>query len=148
MLSPQLKQSRGFTLIEILVVLAITAFLAAMSYPSYANHVRKAKRVAAIAQLTIIEQVEERWRSEHLTYGDLSDIRMTQQSAGEGYQLSFSSVSANAYTATAQAQGSQDGDTQCRYMRLIVTVNSSVTASGPDNSASNDFLANSRCWLK
>jgi len=37
-------KSRGFTLIELMIVVAIVAIIAAFAYPSYMDYVRKARR--------------------------------------------------------------------------------------------------------
>ena len=41
--------SRGFTLIEVMIVVAVVAILSAIAYPSYQEHVRRSHRSAAQA---------------------------------------------------------------------------------------------------
>ena len=43
-----MKESRGFTLIELMIVVAVVAILAAVAYPSYLDYVRKARRADVI----------------------------------------------------------------------------------------------------
>lgn len=63
-----IERTRGFTLLETLVVLAIAGILAAIAYPSYARHLVKARRVEA--QLALVEamQRQEQYRAQHHTY--------------------------------------------------------------------------------
>lgn len=44
-------RSRGFTLVELVVVMCVVAILAAFAYPSYEEHQRKSRRAAAQAFL-------------------------------------------------------------------------------------------------
>lgn len=41
--------SRGFTLIEVMIVVAVVAILSAIAYPTYQEHVRRSNRSAAQA---------------------------------------------------------------------------------------------------
>lgn len=43
--------SRGFTLIELMIVTAVIAILAALAYPSYTEHLRSARRSEAASVL-------------------------------------------------------------------------------------------------
>lgn len=63
-----MERSRGFTLVELLVVLAIVSILAAIAYPGYARHVSKARRVEAQLALVDAMQRQEQYRALHHTY--------------------------------------------------------------------------------
>ncbi len=45
------RKTKGFTLIELMIVIAIIGILAAVGYPSYQDSVRKANRADAISAL-------------------------------------------------------------------------------------------------
>ena len=53
-------RSRGFTLIEVLVVVVVIALLAAIAYPSYRDHIRKSSRVAAQQELLELSAMQEK----------------------------------------------------------------------------------------
>ncbi|MDQ0569729.1 type IV pilus assembly protein PilE [Variovorax paradoxus] len=54
------QRSRGFTLVEVMIVIAIVAILAAISYPSYLGFVRKGWRTEARSALMQQMQQQER----------------------------------------------------------------------------------------
>ena len=51
--------SRGFTLIELMIVIAIVGILAGIAYPSYMDHVRKGNRATAQAVLMELAQRQQ-----------------------------------------------------------------------------------------
>lgn len=60
--------SKGFTLIEVMVVCVIVAILASIAYPSYQNAVRRAKRTEAQSMLMQLMQQQERYYSKNNSY--------------------------------------------------------------------------------
>lgn len=50
------SNSKGFTLLEMLIVIAIIGIIASIAFPSYRAYVLKAKRKEAIADLLTLEQ--------------------------------------------------------------------------------------------
>lgn len=57
---PAANQSRGFTLIELMIVVAVVALLAAVAWPSYHDHVMRSHRANARAALLQTAQWLER----------------------------------------------------------------------------------------
>lgn len=63
-----MKRSRGFTLIETMIVMTIIALLAALAYPGYQGFVVKARRAEAQAVLLELMQRQERYYTQHNRY--------------------------------------------------------------------------------
>lgn len=54
-------QSRGFTLIELMVTVAIVAILAAIAYPSYTNYIVRSNRAAAQGYMLELSNLQQRY---------------------------------------------------------------------------------------
>ena len=69
------NKTKGFTLIELMIVVVVIAILAAIAYPSYREQVRKTRRSEAQAKLMEILQNQERFYTTNNTYTtDLTDL--------------------------------------------------------------------------
>lgn len=63
---------RGFTLIELMVVVVIVSILAIIGIMLFRKYVSSSKGVEALSMIQSIRAAEERWRSEHQSYLDVS----------------------------------------------------------------------------
>jgi len=107
----QTTHSKGFTLIELMIVVAIVAILAAIAYPSYQESVRKSRRAEAGAVLLEGAQFMERFFTVNSRYnttraGDAVALpaALTHSPKDGGtarYNISISAVTASSFTLQA-----------------------------------------------
>lgn len=67
-----MRVSKGFTLIELMIVVAVIGILAAIAYPAYTDAVRKGKRAQARTALLEVVQQQERYMTQSNTYLDFT----------------------------------------------------------------------------
>lgn len=121
-----MRQVRGFTLIELVIVMVVIAILAAIAYPSYQSQVRKARRASAVEAIAAIQQAQERWRANNPTYtGTIGTggLELSTTSVGGYYSLAVSGATGSAYvvTATAVSGTSQAADSGCTAIVMTVS---------------------------
>jgi type IV pilus assembly protein PilE len=105
-----MKRARGFTLLELMIVVAIVAILAAFALSNYSKQVRKSRRSDAKQVITALALLEEKYRSEHTTYGTVSDISGSTTSPYYTIALTASSNTATGYQFTAVPLNDQAKD--------------------------------------
>lgn len=66
------SNTRGFTLVELMVVVAIVGVLAVLGLVILGRHNRQARMYETLAMVQSIRVAQERWRAENLTYLDVS----------------------------------------------------------------------------
>ena len=133
-----MKKSRGFTLIELMIVVAIAAILAAIAYPSYQEYVQRTRRTQAKADLTEIAQMLERELTVARSYAgfNMSVFDQSPRTSTKYYDITLNPQTATTNTIIATPFGGQTSDTKCE----ILTLNQlgAKTASGS--------LGTAGCW--
>ena len=111
-----MKKSKGFTLMELIVVVAIIAVIGAIAYPNYNSYMKKTRRADAKVGLAKVADRQERYYIQNNRYtttaSDLGLGGAATYTTDEGYYLvTITSAGVTAgWTATADAQGVQAGD--------------------------------------
>ena len=132
-----MKKTRGFTLIELMIVVAVLSIIVAIGYPSYMEHVKKSRRAEGMGQLLELADRMERAYSDRGTYPtNISEVYVATTDGGF-YTLSI--VSANNISFTVNAAptslGKQDTD-KCKTFTLTSLGQQSVT----------DISMKDQCW--
>lgn len=143
---PVPSRCAGFTLIEMLAALSIAGVLSGIAYPSFLGSIQKARRADALIALVQVQVAQERWRFNHASYGDLSEIGVNASPGDGHYRLEMVSADADGYLVRAVAQGGQARDRSCRVLALHSDGAAAVRRSGTDDQADNPPAANRRCW--
>lgn len=150
--TPLQPRTRGFTLIELMIVVAIIGILAAIAYPSYQEHVLRSNRTIAKSALTQVASRLETYFLDNKTYNITDVTRLgygvdplyldengqeVAQTASL-YKVDISAATRTTYTLEAVAQNRQANDGTCKTFTLTHT--GVKTAKDSANSASDS------CW--
>jgi type IV pilus assembly protein PilE len=121
--------SKGFTLIELMVVVAVIAILTSVALPSYLGSVERAKRAEAKAVLGQMQTWMERYFTENGRYNQnqfgqaLDTVNLAYPTSPGGgatarYTITIENVSASTYTLVAAPVNEMAGD---KCGSLVVT---------------------------
>ena len=120
------RSTRGFTLIELMVVVAVAAILSTIAISSYSNYVLRANRTEGRMALLAIQAAQEKYFLQNSAYaqsmatviappapppGGLG-VNLTAGGVTPGgkYTISFTAATANQYALQAVATGAQTHD--------------------------------------
>ena len=132
--------SRGFTLVELMVVIVIASILMAIAVPSYKNSIRKSRRTDAKTALLDLAGREERFNSTNGSYSATASqlgYAAFPTAVGSGYYTiaaptvvagTATTVGSFSITATPVVGSDQAKDTACGS--FIVTSTGAQTVSG------------------
>ncbi|HPO70162.1 MAG TPA: prepilin-type N-terminal cleavage/methylation domain-containing protein, partial [Anaerohalosphaeraceae bacterium] len=59
------NRTRGFTLVELMIITAILGILAAIVFPEFQGHIQRAKETQAKANLRLLREAIERYAADH-----------------------------------------------------------------------------------
>lgn len=120
--------SKGFTLIEVLIVLTIMSILVMVAYPAYQDQIKKSRRADAQSSLLSLSNALERYFTDNNTFdgaalgdGGIYPAETPTDSATKYYDLGLAlSVDKLSYTISAVPKNGQAGD-GCLQMASIGT---------------------------
>jgi len=113
-----IKNKKGFTLIELMIVIAIIGILASIAYPAYTDSVTKTRRAMAQANLTELASYMERHFTENNTYTGATIAASGIANDYYTFTSPIPNLSATAYTLTAEPTGSQASNDSCGDLTL------------------------------
>ena len=128
-----MNKSKGFSLIELMIVVAIIGVVTAIAYPSYQEYARSAKRAEAKGVVLEMAQWMERYYTINGKYTDASDampslpITTAPKDGNEVYYNLGVTGTSTSFIISAVPAGAQAADS-CGT--LAVSQTGSTTAAG------------------
>lgn len=140
------RSNAGFTLVETMCALAVAGILSSVAYPSFTKALNKARRADGKVALMNMQLAQERYRSDHMSYGSMTELGIAANSPARYYTLKVESTSDSGFKAQAVATGSQASDAPCRHLQISVDGLAVTHQSGSDTTVSNSAEVNKQCW--
>lgn len=135
-----MRSTRGFTIIEVMVVVAIVAILASVALPSYTDYIRRA-RISEAASALLAQRVKmEQFFQDNRTYAGACAAGTVAPRPDDTTNFAYTCpvLGATTYTITATGQGGLAG---FAYSINQDNVRSSVMT------APSTWIGNATCWV-
>lgn len=140
-----MRQQKGFTLIEVMIVVAIVAILSAIAIPSYTDYVRRSRLTEATAALSSMRVKMEQYYQDNRTYvgaclaaPPVTVANLPQFGPASNFAYACQGVNGAQYVVQATGQNSMAG-----FVYTINQANARATTGLPAGWAGNP----SNCWV-
>ena len=154
-----MSRSRGFTLIELMIVVVIVAILAAVAVPAYTDYIIRAKITEATSQLSDQRVKMEQWYQDNRKYTNTADTACgvtmpvsynTANPTGPVKYFTFtcanSTNQAYTITATGGVSGAGGDSSMSGFVYTITETNlKATTMSGA--AVTRGYSSNTNCWV-
>jgi type IV pilus assembly protein PilE len=150
-----LRQNKGFTLIELMVVVALVGVIFSVAVPSYREYAMRTKRAAATGDLMELSHIMERRFTALGRYDDEEDpgtfdlpyTASPRDDSHVAYNISFDALDSVSYIMQATPADGQADDTKCGIVSIshsgIKCVLDGAHCSDGD---ADDRSAVAQCW--
>ena len=135
-----MRPSRGFTLIELMIVLAIVAILAAIAVPSYTDYIRRGKITDAVSALAGMRVKMEQYFQDNRTYAGACPVSGTiapRPAPTANFTFDCPTLNLSTYVVTATGIASMAG-----FVYTIDQANNRATTGAPTG-----WATNATCWV-
>ncbi len=148
------QKTKGFTLVELLVVVIIIGILAAIALPNLLSQVAKGRQSEAKNALGVINRAQQAYRAERSTFTVISNLPVSnnfqyyQPAAGGANDQTFASHGLTAQTTYAndiRAYSSAVAQSSSGNFSAIICENNSPTVGGAQTINTATSLTSANC---
>lgn len=137
-----MRNKKGFTLIELMIVVAIIAILASIAYPSYRQYVIKTNRADVQAELM---QAAHQLQSFKIVNHSYRNAKLSSGSNSQNFPLNGTALYALTLT---DAQGKALSDATADHQSWMIVARPIATSGQKGNGAVSILSNGTKCWFK